>query len=159
VQRLLRLEVTPGAEGLLPAPQTVAVDDGDPEDQDLLGRSDPADGLHDRGASPGEQVVVVAEHLDPVAGADLDGPVHVLDDAERRRVADVLVATWPAGQQLVGDLAGGVVVGAVRNRDLDVLGDGRRRADDRAQHTANEVRVVARVDGDRDQRPSHLRLQ
>ena len=132
-ERLPRLQVPLAAERLLAPAHAVDVHDVDPEQQHALAGCRPPDRVEHGRARARQQVVVVVELHDPLAGGDLDGAVHVLDQAQRRPVPDVPVSAGPAGQEPSDHVAGGVVVGPVGHGHLDVLGHRRDRADDRAQ--------------------------
>ena len=76
----------------------VDVHDVDPEQQHALAGRCPADRVEHGRRRARQQVVVVVELHDPLAGGDLHGPVHVLDQAQRRPVPDVAVPRGPVGQ-------------------------------------------------------------
>ena len=151
-QRLFRLQVPLAAESLLAPAHAVAVDDLDPEQQHRFAGSCPPDRLEHGLARARQQVVVVVQLHDPLAGGDLDGAVQVLDQGQRRPVPHVPVSAGPAGQEPMDDRAAGVVVRPVGHGHLDLPGDRRDRGHHRAERTLEQFGTVASRHRDRQQR-------
>jgi hypothetical protein len=137
------------AEGPLAHGSAVFVDDPHTEEQEPLVRPGAVDRVQHRGARVRQQIVVVVQLLDPLAGCELDGTVQVLDQGQTGAVPDVPVSAGPCCQEPLGDLPGGVVVRSVRHGDLDVLGHGGGGLDDRPEGALEEGGPVTRRHCDR----------
>ncbi len=116
----------------------------------------PSDRVEHGGTRARQQVVVVVELHDPLAGGDLHGTVHVLDQRQRGPVPDVAVPRGPAVQDPSHHVTGGAVVGPVGDGHLDLLGHGRDRLDDRAQRPLEQAGTVAGRHRDRQRGRLHV---
>jgi GTP-binding protein len=74
-------------------------------------------------AHPGQQVVVVVQLQDPLAGPELDGAVDVLGHGQRWPVPDVGVPAGPVGREPLDHPPAGLVVRPVRDGHLYLIGD------------------------------------